>query len=239
MAIVSNNILITFDMLVDIDIGLLDIVKKSYNDPSVFRKDIFELDDNRIKGLLRENNYRNPLSIVLFGNSTAQADAYYKEFMEYEYDNIVDTAPITTMVDVVKTFIDSEGAIIPSILCKTRSEYVRVEEIFVDCLPNLFNIIFSNDHSLLDISQYDTFFLKYIEDLSIFNPDTISGKNLIISDYRCNLDEEKYVEKKKIPKAEYLLMFAGFNEFRTVTLYHYDESYYEEEKEDDEIIEGE
>lgn len=233
MAVISNNILITFDMIVDIDIGLFDVIKESYNDPNVFREEIFELDSNIIKGLLRESDSGNPLSILLIDSDSKQADAYYDEFMEYEYDNIVKNAPTTTMVDVLDTFIDSGGAVVPNIICKTKSEYQRVEEIFKDSLPNLFSIIFSEDYSTLDVSLYDTFFLKYIDTLTKFNIDMVMGKNLIISDYKCNLDDKEYELKRKVPKAEYLVMYATNNEFRTVTLYYYDESYYNDIEEEE------
>lgn len=223
MATVSSNILITFDMLIDLDIGLFSIIKESYNDPNVFNNKVLNMNENRLKGLLRENIYRNPLNLILLNDNPNQANAFYNEFMEVEYDNIIDHSPNNTIVDVVRTFIAS-GAISVTILCKNKSESARIERILSDYETNQYEILVSENNNI-NLDKYDTMFIKYIDDLDTFN--NVIAKNLIISDYRYNLDDIMYDNKQKIPDSDLAGRYSLDNEFRTVTLYHYDESYYE------------
>lgn len=223
MSVYGNNILITFNMLVDTDLGLLCLIKSKYNDPTVFDNNILNYNDNILRGLLQLNESINPLNIIMIDKYKEQADQFYSEFMEVEHEKLIKSSPTTTMVEVVKRFIDS-GSMKVTILCSDKLEYERMNDIMSDCATASYSIITEKDYTSVDISSYDTIFIKYAKDLLGFN-NTI-GKNLIISDYVVNLDSEMYKEKQKIPKKEYLVIYAPNNEFYTVALYHYDESYY-------------
>lgn len=225
MAVYGNNILVTFDMLIDTDIGLIDIIKNKYNDPTVFNNNILNLNDKYLKGLLRESNSSNPIDIILLEDNHKQAEVFYKELMEIEYKEIIKRSPITTIVDVIKRFIFTDGLIKVTILCNSDIEENKIREILQeDCSDDSYRIEVCKDWSQLDTSIYDTIFFKYLEDLLKFNQ--VVGKNLMVCDYKCNLDDDFYRLKQKIPRHEIATKFEQDNEFYTVTLYYYDESYY-------------
>jgi hypothetical protein len=224
MSAYGNNVLITFNMIMDIDIGLLHLIKEEYNDPSVFNNDVLNLNDRHLAGLIRENETSNPIDLILLDKDKEQSDSFYNEFISNKYDKILEYSPYTTFVNMIKAFIDSEGVIKVNILCSNKSEEEIVKKVMSDCHPSYYKIITTDDWSSVDLKYYDTMYIKYTEDLLRFN--NVMGKNLMVCDYRCNLEESEYQKKNKIPKLEISAPFSVNNEFYNITLYAYDESYY-------------
>ena len=225
MAVNSTSILITSKILIDMDIGLFNVIKDKYNDPTVFDTNILNLDDKLIKGLLQESEYNNPLMIIMKEKDELQADAYYKELMLSEYESIIRNSTSTTIINVIKKFIDSEAGMRIDILCATKLEASIISNFMGnDYHPSSYKFIIQSEREDVDLTVYDTLFIKYANDLLEFA--NVDGMNIMISDYRCNLDPKKYEEKEKTPKIEYAALYGTHNEFYTFTLYYYDESYY-------------
>lgn len=220
---IGNNVLITFNMLMDTDIGLFKVIKEKYYDPDVFNDKLSTLTDNQLKGLLQENESKNPLAIIMDNTSIEQMDAYYNEFMKSEYEDIIKNSAPTTMVSVVSNFINS-SAIKVEILCATQLEYNTIQDLMKDERSIGYRIILEPNRSELDISLNDTIFIKYMDEL--FEFENVSGKNIMCADYLYNLDIDLYKKKQKSHKKEYMLLFAPNNELYTITMYYYDESYY-------------
>ena len=87
----SSKILIEFDMLFDTDAGVIRTVDEKYCDESIFFKEITELDDNLLAGLLKERTMINPLQIAFRDESdTKLMDSLYNQLMEKDYEDIVD-----------------------------------------------------------------------------------------------------------------------------------------------------
>lgn len=223
-SIYGNNVLITFEMLVDTEIGLLDLIKDLYNDESVFNNNILDLDINHLKGLLQSMSDKNPLNLILLNYDKEQADSFYNEFIEKEYENILVRSPITTLVDMIKKFIDAESKIKVNILCKNKLEYNHINIIMSDCLESCYKIITENSRENINLETYDTIFIKYMDELLEFKG--LEGKNIIVCDYLFNLDKKAYEEYKQIPRLDICAAYADINEFYITNLYPYDNSYY-------------
>jgi hypothetical protein len=222
----------SFDMIVDTDISIINLIKNKYNDPSVFDNNILNYDDHILKGLIQLNTSRNPINLILINTNNEQAENFYNELIDDEYETIVKTSPATTLLDMVKRFIDSGGPIVSTILCRTEIEKQHVKEIFGEySFSELLKFVVEPDWSNVDLSKYDTILIKYIEDLLEFN--NVIGKNIMISKYLYNLDESLYKERITSIKLDIASAFVTNNEFYIITQYYYDDSYYIEKQNND------
>ena len=96
----SSKILIEFDMLFDTDAGVIRTVDEKYCDESIFFKEITELDDNLLAGLLKERTMINPLQIAFRDESdTKLMDSLYNQLMEKDYEDIVFNEITTAIYD--------------------------------------------------------------------------------------------------------------------------------------------
>lgn len=226
MAVYGTNILITFNMLVDTDLGLLHIIKDKYNDPDVFDSDVLNLDEKILKGLLQMRPFRNPLMIIMKDKNEEQADVFLKELMLTEYENITRSSKPTTLIEVVKRFIDASANMRIEILCMTKLEAGIISNLMDDYPAATYKLIIQSEHADVDLSSYDTMFINYLDELLEFDVATIDGKNIMVTNHYFNLNPEMFEEKRITVKDEYAVLFGSRNEFYTVSLYNYDESYY-------------
>lgn len=218
----GSNILIEFDMIVDTEIGLLRLVREEYCDESVFYSGFLELDDHLLKGQMMERIEPNPLIVSMRDKNVDRADSYYKQFFEKRYDDILARSCSTALLKLVKRFIDTEGVIRVTILCEDEKQKLIIRELFKDCLMSLLNIEVIKD-GVYDVERFTELFIRDVRRLPRYQ--NVSGKTIYLARYHHNLDPQLMEQKILYPIREYAILYGSVNQFKTVTLYNYDNSY--------------
>lgn len=234
----GSNILVEFDMIVDTEIGLMRLIRDEYCNKSIFYTSVLEMNDHLLKGLLMERTMFNPLQVPFRDESKVEMmDSFYRQFFEKRYDDILSKSCTTTILKAVKKFIDTEGIIRVTILCEDEKQKLIIKELFKDCLMSLLSIEVING-PLYDVTRFSELFVRDVRRLPRY--ENLYGKSIYIARYNHNLDGE-LMENNKIlyPKKEFAVLFGEKNQFKTITLYNYDNSYslshdYIEESDNDE-----
>ena len=117
----SNNILVDFNMVVDTDLGLINMMKKEYNNTEFVLSYINSMNDKIIIEQLLDRKEKNPLSIIIKDEYKDSIDNLYKEFLETEYDNILKYNTLTDIMNLIRVYINT-GAVYITIICKNKSE---------------------------------------------------------------------------------------------------------------------
>lgn len=212
--------IIPFDLIVDTDYGLIQLIKEKYFDRSVFNG-VIEAEIKQIIYFLYSRKNINPLSeFVLEEIDKDTMDSLYKEFIEKEYVSILKRSITTDFYNLVKLFNSSDGAITPIILCKNE-----LEESYVNKLSRIQEIkpplnVLIGDYNDIDISPYDPIYFKYYTDtLKVL--DKLNGKNLYIANYEFNFQYTK--EENRILLADISVLLLDHNIAKVIDIYKIDE----------------
>ncbi|MGL5327905.1 MAG: hypothetical protein ACRDD7_01465, partial [Peptostreptococcaceae bacterium] len=79
---IYNNILVEFDSIIDIDLGLLKLMKEEYNNPKFINIGYLNIPEWVIKKELIEREDENPLSLILHTDYIKEKDNLYNQFIE-------------------------------------------------------------------------------------------------------------------------------------------------------------
>lgn len=178
--------LISFNTLVDTNIGLVNLIRRDYLDPSVFKIEFFDQSFYKILSDLYYRKTKNPLKVFAKENVEDEIlDQYYEEFMEKCYKDILGMSIGTEMINLVDIFNDSQE-VVSTILCYKQEE--------IDLL-NTEPKLEKNEKVLLSkISQHDidkTFQQFYLYSLDEIKPfENCRLKTFYFSGSGINFDEE-------------------------------------------------
>lgn len=176
------NVLIPFDCIMDIDTGLLKVIKNDYSNDIVF--DMSKItDEESMKDLTLHNHYNNPVELIIRDDYKDKVDLFYNQFMESEYENILKNSPFNSIQEFAyKTIISGFGRV--TFLVFNNLQNLIVEDIF----KGSFETLNLNSLEELDVNRFDDIFLKrYKDGTKIKN---LKGKYLYILDYKFNYDED-------------------------------------------------
>lgn len=179
----GNNILVDFDIVIDTDLGLINMIKKEYNNTNFVLNYINNMKDKVIIEQLLERDNKNPLSIIIKEEYRDSIDNLYKEFIESEYDNILKYSSITDIMNLINVYIDT-GSVHVDIICKNKSEEQLINNLNISQLK----VLVQEDKTKIDLSDYDTIFIKNYSDILNFN--RVIAKNIFIGNYKFNLDDD-------------------------------------------------
>ena len=176
--------IIDFNCIVDTEYGLLQLIYDKYYDLSVFNETKFKMPTSKILLELHTRKTKNPLiPFINEGISEKDADEYFEQFMNTQYEEIIDRSCGTNMQLVVSSFNDS-GDISASILChnKIEKEYISGLEEFKS------NKIYMEDEFKSSSLKFNQIYFRYIDDISKYLKECI-GKNLYFSSSHLNFKE--------------------------------------------------
>ena len=90
-----------FDVLIDADIGLWNLIARDYRNEIFFLPGMLDLSDTHKKYFSIVREERNPIMLLLSEPDKSLADDFYNQFMEKEYDNILKLSPNTDVSKAV------------------------------------------------------------------------------------------------------------------------------------------
>lgn len=203
----KNKILIPYDLMSDMDFGLIKLIQKEYRS-DIFDRTVLDGDDEYIKSCLIRRTNPNPLSIL---TDDGNIDEYYRQFMERQYMDIFRLSRGTSIgvfcVDLL-SFSDFELYI----------QYDK-NDIDVVCARYLEKSIDSPYvHSICksDVvpSDYMSIFAKNVADLTGYKD--LNGVNIYLARYGFNLCMDDGNEILANPV--YSLLFMT-NELKCIDVY--------------------
>lgn len=216
------DILIPFDLLVDIDIGIVRTATIKYSDYEYF--DFSRLDDINIqdyKFLFEYRTYRNPLFMItdidIPEEERKNVDDMYKKIIEEDYVDILNRSELTAIHTIISAGMYSEGGPFRiNIICRND-----LEVSYANSLSFKSNIIMCKDKldiCDIDIKNYKYIFIKDIEDLEYYG--ILKEKVLFIANYRFNkVYMETEMGEEYVIEPKFILNLISDNIIKTIDVY--------------------
>lgn len=199
-----NNILVDFNLLIDIDFGLIKLIKEEYSDNDFIDNIILRMRDKVIIGQLIDRQDKNPLSIVLKKEYRDSMDSLYKEFIENEYNSILKYSVCTSLLDLMITYTETSTCTI-TVICKNKLEEQIINKYKL-------KTILCNDFSEIDIKEFDSIYIKDYSKITEFKG--LKAKNIFIAKYKFNLEEDIYT-----PLNDISILVADINIVSVIDVY--------------------
>lgn len=203
--------LIPFNVIVETDVGLLSLIYKEYLDEDVFDPSYFEKKTVKqmVLDLYRRKD-KNPLSLCIREEYKDMQDEFYAQFMEREYDKILDLSVITEMYRVVSSF-NNEYEIQTTILCNRDEErdLMLSEPVTKKC-----DIVMYESLKLPEILRHNQFYFKSLDDTIPFAKH-LKNKTIYIADYGFNVDDEG-----KLPQDDIVPFMSFHNDVRLIDVFN-------------------
>jgi hypothetical protein len=209
----NNQILIDFDAMVDIDIGIYKYLLKNYKGSKFFNYTFNNLkNDNVLFDFALFRKDINPILEIADRDKMTEDDAnsLLQDIMSSSeaYDFILKNSPITDICGLMEVYRTTESGINVTVICRGESEVNLLNKQY----PNLFRTIISPREEI-DTDLYNAYFVKYF--LSIIQYKKFSGNQIYILEYPFNMSDYK----KKIPLRELSFIIHDSNLIRTVAPY--------------------
>lgn len=177
--------LISFDTIVDVDFGLINLIYTNYLDKSVFDVNFFLDNTKNIIAKLYLRKDINPLYTIAKNDIDKQRlDDYYNEFLFSKKSDIYDMSITTEILNMIQTFNKSQE-IIPTILCYNEDQIRALEE--EDDLINNQKVLLSS-LTRKDKESFSQFFFKDISEVTPFLD--LKFKKFYLSTYGPNFGED-------------------------------------------------
>jgi hypothetical protein len=209
----NNQILVDFDAMVDIDIGIYKYLFENYKGSKFFNYGFNNIrDENVFYDLALYRKDINPISEILNPDTMNEDDAntLLQDIISNReaYDYIINNSPITDVYGLMEVYRTTESGINVTVICRGSVE--------VDFLnkhsPKLFKTIV-RPREEIDTDQYNAYFVKYF--LSVIQYKKFSGNQIYILEYPFNMSDYE----KKIPIRELSYVLHDSNLIRTLAPY--------------------
>ena len=209
-----TNILVPFNLLIDIDMGLIKLVQYDYHNTEYFYEGMMNADEVSQQYALVTRTNKNPLSILTKEEIDQETiDELYKQFMEKEYDQILELSSNTMISNFIFTLNKSNNSDIIRItaLCNSQKEVdlLKYREI------NVYKTIIGSAKDV-SLSSIDTIIVKDIDDLDNFR--YLHMMNIYIADYWFNITLDPENPNPLLP-IECIQKYGSENEFQIISVY--------------------
>lgn len=200
------NVLVPFDVLIDIDMGLLKLIEFDYHNEDFFLPGILNTSETNQKYFLITRTSSNIVESLLTVEDKELAEDLYNQFMEKEYDNILKLSCNTSICDLTLLLRTNMNQVIRvTVLCSNEKEKKLIE----DRRISVFRIIISDPDSI-NINNYGTIFVKNVYDLDKYRK--VEGKTIYVPNYGFNvINDPNY--PNPILKPDTVAKYGENNEF--------------------------
>ena len=125
-----TKVLIPFDVLCDIDSGLMMLVNFEYHNDNYFRFPLFTLKEEEFAYVMTRRREKNPLYLI--SNGTLEEETLnnlYIEFMDKEYEQILKLSRFTSIADVIelRNYL-SDNTLTYTVICNRKEEIDILKE---------------------------------------------------------------------------------------------------------------
>lgn len=173
------KIITEYTALMDIDLALMCILQKEYNNPKYIGQQIMNLNFKDIKTLLLNRKYENPLYLCM--TDKAIADNVYCELLTKRYDDIVKLSAPNGVLKLLELYRQHSDMYNIKVVCNNQTEVDRLYEF----APKLKTCIGSFKN--IKNKDFDVVFVKSLTHICLF-PEEIKNKHIFTLGYRYNLD---------------------------------------------------
>lgn len=180
--------LISFNAIVDTDIGLYNLIKEEYLNPDIFNVSFFQQDLISVISKLYHRKEDNPL--YLFARDTQRdkelLDKYYEEFRLTKEKEILDrsiTTEVLNMIDQFNTTLEIQTTIL---------YYTAEQKRILDDEPLLSKnqMVYYPKLSKKDRSNFSQYFFKTIDEYNMFISSKLENKTIYFSYCGRNLNDD-------------------------------------------------
>ena len=209
------NTLVPFEVLVDIDMGLLKLIEFEYHDETFFYPGLLNTSEDNQKYFLMNRDYPNVIRSLLSVDDEELADDLYNQFMEQEYDKILQLSCNTAICDLTLLLRKDINQVV-RVTCLCADE--KQKKIIADRKISVFKTIVSKIEDT-SLNGFGTIFIKNVNDLYKFRH--IEGKTIYVPSYRFNVNIDPDKPDPLLPE-NILFDFSRDNEFMVYTPYIFD-----------------
>lgn len=175
-----TRILTEFDVIIDLDLAMMELVQEKYNNPNFINQDVMNLSLHDIKETLLNREHESPLSVCIDDLDTA--NSLYHELLETKYDEILNHHSPTGIFKLMEVYNKTDGMEV-TILCSSQEE----ADLISKYSPELHTLV--KKHDEINIDDYNVYFLKSLTRIFVFNG-KMKNKHIFIMGYRYNLFED-------------------------------------------------
>lgn len=178
--------LFSFLSLVDIEMGLVNLIRNEYMNGYVFDKSFFDLSPFKILHKLYYRKESNPLYLFAKDNIPHdKLDEYYHDFMDEKYESILNYS-ITTEAFTFLESLDRNNDFVPYIFYYNDEEFKIIKELGLKNtkVVHIDQITGYNSESCKQV------FVRYSEELEKFCTEEFGGRAFYISTAALNMNEE-------------------------------------------------
>jgi len=199
----SYSNLLTFETVVDIELGIINYMIDKYKKSVYFNQYVVNASSENVKkNLLLARVDNNPITILLKEEYLGSADDMLKDIEKNYMEEVLTHSKPNDILKFIKTLQSSDGIINCNISCKNQ-----LQKQYINKLDSSITVLIDET----DMSNYDCLFLKYVDDVLRYK--NMGGKYIFLSNYMHNIDIATGLPKKII------LVVSGSNKIRTVDPY--------------------
>lgn len=207
------RIMVPFDMLFSIDIGIIRFLAACCTDEEMFNlNQLKSMSDREILSLIQSRKDPNPLSIL---DIRGDINKIYQELIDDYEEEIIQWAPITDFAHMIYIECGMRGNGVDTYI-RISNEFQRdklMNKFFIDIKPQMSDILVND---CVDVNfELDGYYLNSYTDLYHHNIrdsfyTKMEGKTIYLSDTSFNKD---FLEKRDFGK------LSGTNIFNTIKLW--------------------
>ena len=214
------NVIIPFEMVIDVEYGLISLIKEKYYDKKIYNR-LLEARQKQICYFLIDRPHMNPLRNFMKNWEEDKAYEIYRTLVDSHYNAILNRTIPTTLYDAVGLYQQTAG-INPMILCTDKRQGD-----FMEILKNKFPIpytISGNGLEGVDMNTYNTIYMKNFME-GLYLNDKIDGKVLYAANYGFNFEGgiSNEVNEEAVLIAEPMIPLCVHNEIKVTQVYHFEE----------------
>lgn len=187
--------LIFFDMIFDLDFGMISTIAKQYLDPEVFDEKKFRRPVKQIIQDLYYREERNPLVSFLRPEHQSEAEEYYRDIRKENYVDLVDNSMVTEIFNIIRSFSIQPDITVSILVDKEYEETIWKEYIEDDPKLSKIEIYYRDKLNTQDIGKIQQLFCKYPTDV-LNLPVLALHKSVYLANYSFNFATNEKYEKE-------------------------------------------
>lgn len=211
------NVLVPFDLVVDVDMGLVKVIQFEYPNPEFFKMDLITGTEEMQQLLMMSRETLNPLCSIVKDPENPEIDDIYQQFLDKEYETIRRLGSNTDLsrLIVATQVYDKNTNLRFTIACKSQYE---VDILHKRSIPT-YRTITEPDMSKIDIKPYDIIYVKNIYDLYSYDKRSLTKKTIYVANYGFNILFD--TDGSPIIPESIIREFGSENEFYIFSLYNF------------------